>query len=242
MATKWRVDVEDGFAWATWTTPIVWFESFESDHSLDFAGLASLDDYLVFATAGGAYGTYSDLGRTVTLPPLEANGSEVRTWETATGQQLGVCLPERHQVSIGETAVSQRFGVTSITWPFASEPGSETVLGTSVGQDGGQFVFPLSFDRSPDGRFYVLDAGNGRIQSFDEDGAYITQWGGSGSGDAEFNFGTGREATDFAGSVIADDDGFIYVADVGNKRIQKFHHEARPTATPPAAFKGIGGD
>ena len=32
----------------------------------------------------------------------------------------------------------------------------------------------------------------------------------------------GFVATDCAGSIAVDDDGFIYVADVGNRRIQKF--------------------
>jgi tripartite motif-containing protein 71 len=75
---------------------------------------------------------------------------------------------------------------------------------------------PLSFDLSPDGRVYVLDAGNRRIQAFDTDGDYLTQWSG------EFGFGGGSVPSDFSGSIVVDDDGFIYVADVGNKRIQKF--------------------
>ena len=35
-------------------------------------------------------------------------------------------------------------------------------------------------------------------------------------------FGQGNVSTDFVGSIAVDDDGFIYVADVGNGRIQKF--------------------
>ena len=69
---------------------------------------------------------------------------------------------------------------------------------------------------------YVLDAGNARIQVFDGDGKYVTQWGTKGTGEGEFDFGTGHGPEDFAGSIAVDDEGFIYVADVGNKRIQKF--------------------
>ena len=91
-----------------------------------------------------------------------------------------------------------------------------------MGQEPGQFIFPLSFDGSADGRIYVLDAGNARIQVFDLEGNYITQWGRKGSDEGEFDFGNGSVPEDFAGSVAVDDEGNIYVADVGNGRIQKF--------------------
>ena len=68
----------------------------------------------------------------------------------------------------------------------------------------------------------MLDAGNARIQVFDAEGKYITQFGRPGQGSGEFHFGSGGESTDFAGSVAVDDEGYIYVADVGNSRIQKF--------------------
>jgi hypothetical protein len=59
-------------------------------------------------------------------------------------------------------------------------------------------------------------------QVFDSQGQYLTQWGRPGSGPGEFDFGTGLSADDFAGSIVVDDDGFVDVADVGNRRIQKF--------------------
>lgn len=77
-------------------------------------------------------------------------------------------------------------------------------------------------DRAPDGRIYVLDAGNARIQAFDEAGRFITEWGTKGDSEDQFDFGSGRKSTDFSGSIAVDDDGFIYVADVGNRRISKF--------------------
>ena len=54
-------------------------------------------------------------------------------------------------------------------------------LGSELGQGPGQFALPISFDASPDGRVYVLDAGNTRIQVFDLEGGYVTQWGSEGS-------------------------------------------------------------
>ena len=58
---------------------------------------------------------------------------------------------------------------------------------------------------------------------FDAEGDYITHWGVAGSGEGELDFGAGGSTIDdFAGSIAVDDDGFIYVADVFNQRIQKF--------------------
>ena len=68
----------------------------------------------------------------------------------------------------------------------------------------------------------MLDAGNARIQVFDLDGNYITQWGRKGSSAGEFDFGSGGAPEDFEGSIAVDSEGNIYVADVGNGRIQKF--------------------
>ena len=224
LAYKLRLGVEDGVARATVTSPMVWSQSLESDDPLDVTGLASVEDYLVFATAGRAYGTWVEEFDFNQELPLDANASEVRSWETVNGQKMGVCLPERHQISIGPTELRVSFGIVRLTWPFIdSQDQTDLVLGgSSVGQGQDEFLFPLSFDVSPDGRIFVLDAGNGLIQSFVEDGAYVTEWGSPGSGDGEFDFGSGIAPTDFAGSLVVDDDGFIYVADVGNKRIQKF--------------------
>jgi len=98
----------------------------------------------------------------------------------------------------------------------------ETSLSRQIGSDDGEFRFPLSLAVGPNQRIYVLDAGNARIQVFDSQGQYLTQWGRPGSGPGEFDFGTGLSADDFAGSIVVDDDGFVDVADVGNRRIQKF--------------------
>ena len=80
-------------------------------------------------------------------------------------------------------------------------------------------------DAGSDGRIYVLDAGNARILVFDKDGEYITQWGQPGDAPGEFNFGDGRpvaQGFNLAGSIAVDSEGYIYVADVFNRRIQKF--------------------
>ena len=72
---------------------------------------------------------------------------------------------------------------------------------------------------------YVLDAGNHRIVVFDADGQYVTQLGDYGSGARQFNFGDGLRlilGEHYKGSICVDDEGYIYVADVFNQRIQVF--------------------
>ena len=66
-----------------------------------------------------------------------------------------------------------------------------------------------------------LDADH-RIQAFDSEGNYITQWGSEGADEGQFDFLDGLRPQEFSGSIVVDDEGFIYVADAGNKRIQKF--------------------
>jgi len=82
-------------------------------------------------------------------------------------------------------------------------------------------------------RSFVVNAGQGRIEVFRKD-RFLTRWGQKGSGPGEFRFAgriaviddmtTGRttERQVVAGGIAKDREGYIYVADTFNDRIQKF--------------------
>jgi sugar lactone lactonase YvrE len=85
-------------------------------------------------------------------------------------------------------------------------------MGTA-GTGNSQFRFPhgIACDRS--GNVYVVDSTNYRIQIFDKDLVYISQFGTEGTGPGQFENPFG---------VAVDKNGYIYVSDVTNNRIQKF--------------------
>lgn len=148
--------------------------------------------------------------------------SDVAIWpDTRAGiATTAVVTPARNTVAVEQGVIRASAGIAP--WPSETAFSTPTLLGIGAGQGNGEFIYPLSIDRGPDGNYYVLDAGNARIQVFDEDGNYVTHFGTKGSALGEFDFGTGRVPEDYAGSIAIDDDGFIYVADPGNRRIQKF--------------------
>lgn len=94
--------------------------------------------------------------------------------------------------------------------------GSRPVLqfGTNAGSGPGQFrgATDLAIDNR-NGDIYVVDSGNNRVQRFDRDGRFISQFGGAGRGAGQLDRPFG---------IAIDRDGYIYIADTGNKRIQKF--------------------
>ena len=59
----------------------------------------------------------------------------------------------------------------------------------------------------------MADTGNNRIQKFDANGTYLTQWGTTGAANGQFSGPRG---------VGIDSSGNVYVADTGNNRIQRF--------------------
>lgn len=89
------------------------------------------------------------------------------------------------------------------------------------GRAAGQFDAPRGVAFGRDGTVYVVDMRNARVQQFARDGAFVRQFGAAGRGDGQFSREAGRGATGLA----IDADGFVYVADTWNHRIQKFSPE-----------------
>jgi hypothetical protein len=72
---------------------------------------------------------------------------------------------------------------------------------------------------SPTGDIYVSDGyGNARIHKYSPDGKLLMSWGGPGSGPGEFNL---------PHNITCDADGWVYVADRENHRIQVFDGNGR---------------
>lgn len=98
----------------------------------------------------------------------------------------------------------------------------------NTGTGDGQFISPAGIVVSSDGYIYVADNWNNRIQKFTPDGGFVAKWGknsgdgSSGTGDGEFSSPSG---------LAIDTDGFVYVADTGNDRIQKFTADGAFVAT-----------
>ncbi len=83
----------------------------------------------------------------------------------------------------------------------------------------GQFNEPWGIAVGPDGRIFVSDTWNGRIQAFDAEGNFLAKWGifnilGPDQTDPMILFGPRGMAVDASGNVL--------VADTGNKRIIRY--------------------
>ncbi len=91
----------------------------------------------------------------------------------------------------------------------------------AAGSGPGQFEFRADdFDLgdiafAPDGRFFVADPANRRVQAFDADRQFLFSWGdaGDGSGDGQFLL---------PASVVVASDGTILVSDVYRNDVQRF--------------------
>ena len=98
------------------------------------------------------------------------------------------------------------------------------VVGVFTEQSGsgeGEFASPAGVAvNQVSGDIYVVDAGNDRVQRFDGDGNFISQFGVCGSAGGEFGWGCFGAET-IAGIAVGLD-GSVYVADNGNQRIQQF--------------------
>jgi tripartite motif-containing protein 71 len=66
---------------------------------------------------------------------------------------------------------------------------------------------------------YSRQSGGDRIEKFDSNGAFITEWGSLGTSNGQFN-----EVTD----VTVDSAGYVYVSDYGKNNVQVFDLRTNP--------------
>ncbi len=86
------------------------------------------------------------------------------------------------------------------------------------GSKPGQFNLPLQIAVAPDGRIYVVDGGNFRVEIFDPDGHYLASFGSIGRMPGQFARPKG---------IASDREGRIYVVDTGFGNVQIFDPEGR---------------
>ncbi len=113
------------------------------------------------------------------------------------------------------------------------------------GKSPGQFDTPRGVAIASDGGIAVVDMHNTRVQQYAADGRFVRQFGAIGRNDGQF----WREASRGPTGIAIGRDGFIYVADTWNYRIQKFTPDGQFVAkwgtyvnlvTPPASTDRTG--
>jgi len=210
------LEVADGRVRASVTHPVVW-KGESGDAPVSWTALSTFAGQLAFTADERAF-TISRDGSSRELSGFVSPVSEIRTWQTRGQREnwswLGVCMP------------GNRPGTGTVRWGSLRSGGSWTSLNKAVGPWLGAgrvgLSFPISLAGGPDGTIFVLDAGNNRIVAYDVDGEYTTEWGGQSDGEGDFELSRGNTIGFCYGSICVDEEGFIYVADVYNKRILKY--------------------
>ena len=76
----------------------------------------------------------------------------------------------------------------------------------------GHFLNPQNLAFDSENNLYVTDLGNARVQKFDSNGNFLSEWGSKGTGPGKFGHPSG----------IAILDDFVFVTDSRNHSVQKF--------------------
>gem|GEM_PF-840478 len=84
----------------------------------------------------------------------------------------------------------------------------------SEGSGNGQLNNPKGIAVDSSGNVWVVDAGNNRVEKFNDKGEYLSKFGSEGSGNGQFYGPSG---------IVVDSSGNVWVVDAGNNRVEKFN-------------------
>jgi DNA-binding beta-propeller fold protein YncE len=173
---------------------------------------AGIKKVLAFDEEGNVTSAYGRQGELV---------NPTDTLTSADGKRLFVADSKAHKIVV-----------------FDLESGALVSSFGKEGQGEGEFKFPTSLARGPEGSLFVVDQINSRLQQVTEGGEYIDSLGALGVG-----FGNLVRPKD----VAVDDDGFLYVTDNAFNNVQIFDADFTlltflgEGGTGPGRFHGASG-
>ena len=116
------------------------------------------------------------------------------------------------------------YGSMDLVFADISDPyeGKELILEAVRSITEPEMISPRNLEIAPDGSLYVLDTGNNQVLHFSAEGILLNSWG---------KYGSSESSTPPGGSfnepwgIAISEDGYVYIADTWNHRIQKFSAE-----------------
>ncbi|MCO8124820.1 NHL repeat-containing protein [Stieleria sp. TO1_6] len=147
---------------------------------------------------------------------FDRDGNWLREWrtpETKNGRPTGLAIQFGDSPDHDLLLVADTHYYRMLVFSLDGKRLPEREIGGTAGHNPGEFAFVTEAVADTNGCYYIGEYGDSdRIQKFDPDGRFITQWG-----------GTGREVEKFVrpqSLAIAND--VLWVADACNHRIQRY--------------------
>ena len=148
---------------------------------------------------------------------FDADGNFLRFWktpQTKNGRPTGLAIqPELDPDDEPKLLVADTHYYRMLVYQMNGDLDDEAQIGGTAGHQPGEFAFVTDAVCDKDGCFYIGEYGDSdRIQKFDPDGKFMTQWG-----------GTGRKPKQFVRpqSLVVDGD-TLWIVDACNHRIQRY--------------------